>query len=63
MIGILKDIIAVLLSFPELIAFAKTLNRQIAKSQREAKLKSDIKSINEAFKNKDAKLLNDIFNS
>jgi len=54
---------AIIIVLPEFISLVKTLMERYDEAQLDARLKSDIKGISDAFKNKDAQALNDIFNS
>lgn len=54
-------IISLLKALPEILALIKTIQEQIKKANTERKVKDDLAKITEAFKNKDAAALNDIF--
>jgi hypothetical protein len=57
----LKAIIALLISLPEIIELIKSIQKQIDESFEDRKLKDDIKKINDAFKTRDPEALNRIF--
>ncbi len=48
---------------PEIIKLLQTLQAQIDESETEKKVADSVKEIHEAFKNKDASKLDDIFKS
>lgn len=61
---------AFIVAIPELIKLIKNIqahidevNKKKKKEDLERSLQEDIKKINEAFKNKDINLLNDVFNN
>lgn len=66
----LKLMSAFIVAIPELIKLIKNIqahidevNKKKKKEDLERSLQEDIKKINEAFKNKDINLLNDVFNN
>ena len=52
-----------ILSLPELIQLLKALQKQIDEAETDRKVKNDLKTISEAFREKDAAKLNALFNS
>lgn len=59
----IKAISAFIVALPELLKLIKNIQNKIEEQKKDEKVKDDLKKINEAFENKDAKALNDIFNS
>ena len=59
----MKTLAALIVSLPEILRLIKQIEKIIKEHKTEKKVKDDLKKINEAFEKKDAKLLNDIFNS
>ncbi|MFN9975757.1 MAG: hypothetical protein ACK58T_38270 [Phycisphaerae bacterium] len=57
-----KLFIAILGALPEILKLLKELSKDYEKPEVKEKLKADIEAINKAFKEKDEKLLNNIFN-
>lgn len=60
---IVKVISSLILALPEILKLIKNIQDQIEAEQVNKKVKDDLKKINEAFKEKDASKLNDIFNN
>jgi len=58
-----SSILALLAALPELLKLLAELQRQSQERADAAKLKEDIKVIHEAFKEKDAEKLNNLFKS
>lgn len=58
-----KLLIAILGAIPEIIKLLKELSKDYEAPKVKEKLKEDLEAINKAFKEKDEKLLNDIFNN
>lgn len=48
---------------PEFIRLANTIIKKLKEVERDRKIKDDLKAIEKAFKEKDAKALHDLFNS
>lgn len=61
MSALLKALITLVSSLPEILRFLQNLEKTIAAEKKKKKVKDDIKKINEAFDKGDAKLLNDVF--
>lgn len=61
--ALIKAIIALVASFPEVLRLIKHLNDSIEQDKMNRKVKDDLKEINDAFSSKDAKALNDIFHN
>lgn len=59
----IKLIHSLIIALPELIKLIKNIEKQIEEKNTDEKVKDDLKKINEAFEKKDAKALNDLFNS
>ena len=59
----IKAIMTLILSLPEILKLLKNLDKKIQEKKTDEKVKDDLKKINEAFETKDAKALNDLFNS
>jgi len=59
----IKAIMTLILSLPEILKLLKNLDKKIQEKKTDEKVKDDLKKINEAFEAKDAKALNDLFNS
>lgn len=58
---LLKILHALLVLLPEIIEFIKEAQKRADEKALQEKVKEDFKKINEAFKNKDAEALNEIF--
>lgn len=58
----IKALSALILALPELIKLVKNIQKQIEEQNTDQKVKDDLKKINKAFEDKDAKALNDLFN-
>lgn len=59
----LKLVKALIIALPEIISLVRTLMERYDEAQLDAKIKEDLKGIDDAFKNKDAEALKRIFNS
>lgn len=57
-----KLLIAILGALPEIVKLLKELSKDYEAPEVKEKLKADIEAINKAFKEKDEKALNDVFN-
>lgn len=56
-------ILTLLTALPQVLRLIKTLQENQKKYEEERKVKEDIERIDKAFKEQDAKALNDIFNN
>lgn len=59
----MQSLLAFLLALPELIPIYKEIRDAIREGKTIKRIQDDRKKIRQAFKDKDAKALNDIFNS
>lgn len=58
-----KALWALLLALPELLELIRAIQKANQEVKTDKKIKDDLRKISEAFKDKDAKKLNDVFNS
>lgn len=58
-----KKLFSLIFSAPELIKLFLIIDKRIRDEEEEIKVKDDIKAVSDAFKNKDASKLRDIFNN
>lgn len=61
--SLFKAIVSLLIALPELIRLVKNLEKKADHKAKIAKVKQDVKKINDAYENGDEKALNEIFNS
>lgn len=59
----IKALVSFLLAIPELIKLIESMQKMASQHNKKIKIKDDIKKINKAFEDGDAKALNDLFNS
>ena len=59
----IKVLIALVHALPQILELVKLIQEQQKKSEENRKVKEDIEKINQAFKDQDAKALNEIFNN
>ena len=59
----LKAIYALIISLPEILRLIKELEKRHKEESKNRKIKEDLKEIEQAFKERDADKLRDIFNS
>jgi hypothetical protein len=60
---VIKAIIALLVSLPELLKLIKELQKKQDKKAQDKKIKDDVAAIRKAFEENDEEALRDIFNS
>lgn len=59
----MKTLVALIVALPEIIRLVERIQKEIERQQTDRKVADDIKAINAAFDAKDAKKLNEIFDS
>lgn len=59
----MKAFFALLMSLPEILSIIRTLEKMAREHEKKAKIKKDMRAIDEAFKNQDFDSLRDIFKS
>lgn len=60
---ILGALLVLIQHLPEILELLNRIDERVKEAKTERKVSEDIKAIGEAFKNKDATKLNEIFNS
>lgn len=63
MIALAKALTELFAALPEIVKLIQQIQKQIAADGVERKVKDDLRAINKAFEEKDARALSDIFNS
>lgn len=59
--ALILALVELLKNLPELLKLIQAIQQKAAEAATDAKVKQDLQAISRAFKEKDAKLLNDIF--